>query len=244
MTQAREITGKDGAPMVLIPAGEFMMGSWDGDNQAVKDERPDHSVYLNAFYFDRYEVTTTRYARFFRETKRTIPEYWSEKVLTQHGRKPVVGVDWNDAVAYCAWAGKRLPTEAEWEKAARGTDQRLYPWGNAPPSEKLANFNHELDLKGYGMLTDVGSFETGKSPYGAYDMAGNVWEWTADWYDETYYKNSRERNPKGPSSGEYRVLRGGSWFAGSDRVRSAYRLRYFPTERNDLLGFRCTQDAK
>ncbi|MDH4305576.1 MAG: SUMF1/EgtB/PvdO family nonheme iron enzyme, partial [Nitrospira sp.] len=123
--RARQITGKDGAPMVLIPAGEFMMGSRDDDKSASNDERPVHSVYLNAFYLDQYEVTTTRYATFFQETNRTAPQYWSERVLKEHENKPVVGVHWNDAAAYCSWAGKRLPTEAEWEKAARGTDQRL-----------------------------------------------------------------------------------------------------------------------
>lgn len=199
------------APMVLVPAGEFTMGSRKDDKTAEKDERPAHLVYLNAFSIDQYEVTTSRFAEFLRETKRAVPKYWSEQVPQQHGNKPVVGVDWNDADAYCAWAGKRLPTEAEWEKAARGTDQRLYPWGNQPPNEQRANVNRCCDFKDYGVLTDVGSYEQGKSAYGAYDMAGNVWEWTADWYEENYYSTSPARNPKGPSSGEYRVLRGGSW---------------------------------
>jgi formylglycine-generating enzyme required for sulfatase activity len=137
----REITGKDGAPMVLILAGEFTMGS---DKLAQDDERPAHSVYLDAYYLDQYEMTTARYARFFQQTNRNTPTYWSEQIIQKHGNKPVVGVDWNDATAYCSWAGRRLPTEAEWEKAARGTDQRLYPWGNAAPSEQRANFNHCL----------------------------------------------------------------------------------------------------
>lgn len=124
---AKTITGKDGAPMVLVPAGEFTMGSRGDDKNASNDERPAHSVYLDAFYIDQYEVTTSRYARFFQETNRTAPGFWSDKVVKEHGSKPVVGVDWNDATAYCAWAGKRLPTEAEWEKAARGTDQRTFP---------------------------------------------------------------------------------------------------------------------
>lgn len=173
---AKTITGKDDAPMVLVLAGEFMMGSREDDKSAQNDERPAHSVYLDAFYIDQYEVTTSRYAKFFRETKRSAPEYWPEQVMQQHGRKPVVGVDWNDATAYCSWAGKRLPTEAEWEKAARGTDQRVYPWGNAGPSKALANFDRCCDFKDYGALTDIGSFEEGKSPFGVYDMAGNVWE--------------------------------------------------------------------
>jgi formylglycine-generating enzyme required for sulfatase activity len=240
---ASESTGKDGAPMVLIPAGEFMMGSRDGDESGQDNERPAHPVYLDSFYLDQYEVTTTRYATFFRATNRRQPTYWSEQLLQQHGNKPVVGVDSNDATAYCDWAGKRLPTEAEWEKAARGTDQRLYPWGNASPDQSLANFNHCCDFKNYGVLTDVGSFEKGKSFYGAYDMAGNVWEWVADWYDENYYSKSSARNPKGPWIGQYRVIRGGSWSRTPVLIRSALRNWYSPATRADGIGFRCAQDV-
>lgn len=209
-TQASEITGKDGAPMVLVTAGEFTMGSREDDNRASKGERPAHPVYLDAFYIDQYEVTTTRYARFFNATNRPESVFWSEQVLKEHGRKPVVGVDWNDATAYCSWAGKRLPTEAEWEKAARGTDQRFYPWGNTDPPPtgffavfgKLARFGlRGIHYENYEQVIDVGTFDRGKSPYGAYDMAGNVEEWVADWYDEHYYNESPTDNPKGPSSG-------------------------------------------
>lgn len=238
-----KITGKDGAPMVLIPDGEFMMGSREGDENAQRDERPAHTVYLEAYYIDQYEVTTTRYTTFFQETKRSWPSSWSEQVLKQHGQKPVVGVDWHDATTYCAWAGKRLPTEAEWEKAARGTDQRLYPWGNGSSSEQRANFNRGVDFKDYGVLTDVGSFEQGKSPYGVYDMAGNVWEWTADWYGDNSYAKSPERNPKGPSTGEYRVVRGGSWGSGPGHIRSADRNWVIPSNRYVYLGFRCAQNV-
>ena len=230
------------APMVLVPGGEFMMGAREEYGMADKDERIIHPVYLDAFYIDQYEITTARYAKFFQETKRPVPKYWSEQVLEQYARKPVVGVDWNEAVAYCSWAGKRLPTEAEWEKAARGTDQRLYPWGNAEPNRQRANFDHCCDSNRYGVLTDVGSFEEGKSPYGAYDMAGNVWEWVADWYGEGYYAKSRERNPTGPSSGEKRVVRGGSWDSAPVYVRSSYRLKLSPTFRLDNIGFRCARD--
>jgi formylglycine-generating enzyme required for sulfatase activity len=241
---AKTITGKDGAPMVLVPAGDFIMGSRADDKVAGSDERPAHRVYLDAYYIDQYEVTTARYAKFFQETKRREPEFWSEQVLKQHTNKPVVGVDWNDAVAYCSWAGKRLPTEAEWEKAARGTDQRMYPWGDQAPTDQRANFNHCCDFKDYGALTEVGSFEGGKSPYGAYDMAGNVWEWVADWYDGDYYGKSPEQNPKGPSGGKYRVIRGGSWLVEPVVVRSADRHGWLaPTGRLGGVGFRCAQDV-
>ena len=239
----KRFTGKDGAPMVLVPAGEFMMGSHRADKKAELDERPVNPVYLDAFYIDQYEVTTARYAKFFQETKRSEPKYWSEQVLKRRGRKPVVGMDWNDAAAYCSWAGKRLPTEAEWEKAARGPDQRLYPWGNAEPSRQRANFNHCCDFDDYGILTDVGSIEGGKSPYGAYDMAGNVSEWVADWYGQNYYSEKPERNPTGPLDSEWRVLRGGAWHMDSAHIRSADRERLFPTTRDATFGFRCAQDA-
>lgn len=239
----KTITGKDCAPMVLVSAGEFTMGSREEDESAKSDEQPAHSVYLDAYYLDQDEMTTARYATFFRETKRAAPKYWSDQVVKQRGQKPVVGVDWNDAAAYCSWAGKRLPTEAEWEKAARGTDQRLYPWGNEAPSEQRANISHCCDFKAYGVLTAVGSFEQGTSPYGAHDMAGNVLEWVADWYQANYYRESPDRNPTGPATGEYRVRRGGSWTSAPDDVRSADRYGDTPSARSDDLGFRCAQDG-
>ena len=243
-TQSQRIMQEPGpATMVLVPAGEFVMEAHQEYEMADKDERTTHTVYLNAFSIDRYEVTTARYAKFIQETKRPAPKYWSEETLKQHERKPVVGVDWNDAAAYCAWVEKRLPTGAEWEKAARGTDLRLYPWGNEEPGRQWANFDHCCD-KGYEALTEVGSFEQGKSPYGVYDMAGNVWEWVADRYDEGSYGKSTERNPTGRSTGEKRIVRGGAWDSASTYVRSSYRLRLSPTFRLDNIGFRCARDAK
>lgn len=242
------ITGKDGAVMVLVPAGEFRMGAREDDKDARAEERPVHPVYLDAFYLDQFEVTTSRYSTFFQETKRDQPEYWSETALKQHGKKPVVGVTWEDANAYCVWAGKKLPTEAQWEKAARGTDQRLYPWGNELPTPNLANFDKCCDFKDYGVLTDVGSFERGKSPYGAYDMAGNVWEWVADWYDANLYQQRGNakvpvQNPRGPEKGIYRVLRGGSWGGEARNLRTSDRDRDAPTDGFFNVGFRCAQDA-
>lgn len=247
-TRPAKITGKDGAPMVLVPAGEFTMGAPDNDKDGFPDERPAHPVYLDAFYIDQFEVTTARYATFFKETKRNPPQLWSEAVLKQHGNKPVVGVTWDDAQAYCQWAGKRLPTEAEWEKAARGTDQRWYPWGNDPPNKRLANFDNCCDFQDYAVLSDVGSFEGGQSPYGAYDMAGNVWEWMGDWYDRTLYPQRAKgktpvRNPRGPEKGEIRVLRGGSWDYEAGSMRTSYRNGVNPTFRVNYIGFRCAQGA-
>ena len=242
MTQDREITGKDGAPMVLVPAGEFWMGS---DNEHSSDDwHPRHQVSLDAFYMDKFEVTVARYAEFVGSTNRSEPKYWDQVDSRKHGTLPVVGVDWHDAEAYCQWAGRRLPTEAEWEKAARGTDERIFPWGHEQPTERLANSGkRRLWAKIYeDYLAPVDSYDAGKSPYGLHHMAGNVWEWTADLYDENYYSKSPARNPKGPSSGEDRVFRGGSLGSAPFNVRSYFRTRHSPTTRIFDIGFRCAQD--
>ncbi|MDF0665087.1 MAG: SUMF1/EgtB/PvdO family nonheme iron enzyme [Nitrospira sp.] len=242
ITLAREITGKDGAPMVLIPAGEFWMGSPDSEGR--KDEHPRHQIYLDGFYMDKFEVTVARYTEFVRAKNRPKPGYWDQVDSSKHWNLPVVGVNWDDAKAYCEWAGKRLPTEAEWEKAARGTDGRTYSWGNEGPTARLANFAKGLTTRAYKEgLAPVDSYEAGNSPYGLHHMAGNVWEWTADWYDETYYIKSPARNPTGPASGLFRVVRGGSWSYEPDVLRSAYRHKDLPTSRSDSIGFRCAQDV-
>ncbi|MDF0675287.1 MAG: SUMF1/EgtB/PvdO family nonheme iron enzyme [Nitrospira sp.] len=236
------ITGKDGAPMVLIPAGKFWMGSPDSEGR--KDEHPRHQIYLDAFYMDKFEVTVARYTEFVRAQNRSKPHYWDQVDTRTHRNLPVVGVDWHDAKAYCEWAGKRLPTEAEWEKAARGTDGRTYPWGNEQPTVRLANFGQHFTTNLYDdPLAPVDSYEAGNSPYGLHHMAGNVWEWTADWYDENYYRKGPERNPTGPANGKSRVVRGGSWSWEPADVRSAYRQRNLPTERGSNIGFRCAQDV-
>ena len=223
--------------MVSIPAGEFTMGSQDGD----PDERPAHKVHVDAFSMDVYEVTVGQYAEFLQATGIRSPSDWQMMNQPAYQKRPVANVDWEDAAAYCKWAGKRLPTEAEWEKAARGTDGRLYPWGNDPPTPLHANFG-KTDWNNHGVLAPIGTFEAGKSPYGIYDMAGNVWEWVSDWYDYYYYKNSPSQNPTGPPKGGFKVIRGGSWNSNQRNLRSSdrywdppsFRSLYFP-------GFRCAK---
>lgn len=229
------IAGQDRASMVLIPAGEYMMGSLDGN----ADEAPRHAVYLDAFYLDRYEVTTAQYAMFLRKTHRAEPARWSEVHMVRDRDRPVIGVDWHDANAYCRYYHKRLPTEAEWEKAARGTDGRIYPWGNDDPTDQHANFNKCCSWDGYEILAEVGSLEAGKSPYGIYNMGGNVREWVEDWYDAHYYRDSPSRNPPGPPQGYWKVLRGGSWHSDADNLRATLRYRQAPEVRFNHIGFRC-----
>jgi len=238
----KEISGKDGAPMVLVPAGEFTMGSPDGVGE--KEEHPQHTVDLDAFYIDQYEVTTEQYAQFMSATGHSAPEFWDQVDSSRDGKKPVIGINWDDAQTYCDWAGKRLPTEAEWEKAARGTDQRTYPWGDTNPDSRIANFGKDWDSEVYAeRLKAVGSYERGKSPYGVYDMVGNVSEWGADWYDKDYYGKSPQKNPHGPSSGVLKVLRGGSWLDSPTYLRSALRYWFNPAYRYANIGVRCAQDA-
>lgn len=231
------ITGRDGAPMVLIPAGEFTMGS-----NEVEDEQPIHQVHVDAFYMDKFEVTTERYAAFLKATQLAPPRHWNEVRRPQDGNRPVIGVTWFMADNYCRWAGKRLPTEAEWEKAARGTDGRTYPWGNEEPTNERGNFGKPR-WSGYETLTPVDSFRAGNSPYGISDMAGNVWEWVADWYDLAYYQSSPPKNPKGPAHGESRSLRGSGWNYEGLLARSADRNHDDPTAGISSYGFRCAKDA-
>jgi len=236
----REITGNDGAPMVLIPSGEFVMGS-----SAASDERPIHRVNLDAYYLDVFEVTISRYAKFLETvTTQQAPHQWNTVKLTEDGDRPVIGVNWSDADAYCRWTEKRLPTEAEWEKAARGTDGRKYPWGDEEPREGMANFSRCCGWSGFGLLAVVGTHQAGKSPYGVFDLAGNVWEWVADWYDPQYYKTSPDRNPTGPSSGRDKVMRGGSWSNRASDLRASIRDKVSPTYRNFSIGFRCAASVR
>ena len=265
-------TAVAGAPegMVFVPAGEFIMGS--PEDEGLDNEHPQRTVYLDAFYIGKYEVTNRQFSQFVEATGYTTDaekagwgwawtgEDWEEvegadwrhpqgpgSSIEDEMDHPVVQVSWNDANAYCQWAGVRLPTEAEWEKAARGTDGRKYPWGNSAPDGSKLNYcdvNCELGWKdssvddGYAYTAPVGHYEAGKSPYGAYDMAGNVWEWVADWYDADYYSKAPDRNPQGPDSGEKRVLRGGSWFGYEGDARCADRYGGAPDVRISYFGFR------
>lgn len=225
------------APMALVPAGEFTMGSTLRD-----DEKPVHRVHLNAFYMDKYLVTVEQYAKYLEATGQEAPPEWEIMNQAQHQKRPVVNIDWTDAATYCKWAGKRLPTEAEWEKAARGTDGRLYPWGNDAPTRLHANFGKK-GWENHMALVPVGMYEMGKSPYGIYDLAGNAWEWVNDWYDHDYYKKSPTKNPQGPPTGKSKVVRGGNWLYVQEFLRSSFRFNAEPSGRQFGYGFRCAKTS-
>ena len=238
-SKALDTTAVAETPVVEIPAGEFAMGL-DGV-QALEDERPMHRVWVGSFSMDLHEVTTAQYAAFLAATNRLAPWQWNTVDLSQHGDRPVIGVDWSDADAYCRWKGNRLPTEAEWEKSARGTDGRLYPWGNWAPYKDLANFALGARFSYSQVLMPVQSYEHGKSPYGLYQMAGNVWEWVQDWYSVNYYEISPEHNPQGPEQGQFKVLRGGSWSDLPKYLLTYGRFKLPPETRNSYTGFRCAK---
>jgi len=226
-----------GTPMLFVPAGEFTMGSTDYDS-----EKPPHVVYLDAFSIDKFEVTNALYKKCVDAGKCQPPSNRSSTTRSpyygdaRYDNYPVIYVSWNDAITYCTWVAKRLPAEAEWEKAARGTDKRVYPWGNLFDKNLLNSFDGAKSD-----TTAVGSYPGGASPYGTLDMAGNVWEWVMDWYDSGYYSGSPRNNPKGPLSGQYRVLRGGSWRDIQYYARAAHRYRATPDYRDDYVGLRCAQ---
>lgn len=235
----------DDMAQVFVPAGSFYMGSGEADSQASADERPMHLVDLDSFWMDKTDVTNALYARCVQAGACTAPASASSATRRayygspQYASYPVVNVTWNDAAAYCAWAGRRLPTEAEWEKAARGpsaspAEARLYPWGINAPDASLLNFDHPQ-----GDTTPVGQYPLGASPYGALDMAGNVWQWVNDWYASDYYAASPARNPAGPAASQYRVMRGGSFDFAAVSMRLANRERDVPAHYEVSLGFRC-----
>jgi serine/threonine-protein kinase len=234
------ITDFKGVSMRLVSVGEFTMGG-----ETYDDEKPIHDVYLDAFYMDTYEVTNARYQDCVNVGVCDPPKQSGSYTHSlyygnsQFDNYPVIYVDWNMATTYCEWRGAQLPTEAEWEKAARGTDGRTYPWGEGISCSRANYYGGSKFC--VGDTSPVGSYESGKSPYGIYDMAGNVWEWVADWYSETYYQSSPFENPVGPGTGQYRALRGGSWDLYDSYVRSAFRRWNVPLYIGYNFGFRCSR---
>ena len=234
------VSDKDGMTLLYVPAGEFTMGSDTGGS----NETPAHKVFLDAFWIDQTEVTMEMYAKCVQAGACKPPVnkpgnyyYYGD---AQYDNYPVIFVNWSMADAYCAWAGRRLPTEAEWEKAARGENGFRYPWGDEEPSVLLLNYNHSAES-----AIAVGTYPDGASPYGALDMAGNVYEWVADSFDPNYYKYSPTSNPPGPTDTNvaFRVIRGGSYLSGAGTVTASYRFPEEPKEENvySAVGFRCAQ---
>ena len=243
----------DGTPMMHVPEATFVMG----DSSGQPDARPPHRVTVDAFLIDRTEVTYAQFREFLLENPEWRKGEADRSLVDADYLKdwdglsypvgkdqfPVVWVSWPAANAYARWRGCRLPTEAEWELAARGTDGRPYPWGsNAPDAGGDFRCNYRTSYPvtdGFEQSGPVAQFPLGAGPYGTMDMAGNVWEWVADWHDPEYYSESPTSNPQGPPGGTYRVLRGGSWSVPANWVRSTVRMRAYPTKSSDQVGFRC-----
>lgn len=257
--------------MAWIKGGNFVRGSSFKENQAAlkmcrkydrscqlwwfSDEIPVKLITLKSYWIDIYETTNAQYLEFVKATGHrpalddtcTTDSCWEGNLWKGESfsplikNQPVTQVDWYDAVAYCEWRGKRLPTEAEWEKAARGPSGNIYPWGNGSPKGKAT---YGKKWQGIATMTNVGTYPGGVSIYGVHDMAGNVWEWVSDWYHRTYYRKSRKKNPKGYTKGEFKVLRGGSWVNFPDSLRSSFRRWSRPDVRFNDTGFRCAKDSK
>jgi formylglycine-generating enzyme required for sulfatase activity len=228
--------------MISIPAGPFIRGT----DQGGFDEQPQRTLILSAFAIDRNEVTNSQYQQFVDATghrKSGPPSRYAKNMSKMRGiNQPVVYVSWEDADAYCHWKGKRLPTEAEWEKAMRGTDGRLWPWGNV---EQANGANWARVQDGHDVTASVGTVLTDKSPYGVMDGAGNVMEWVADWYAESYFREASEQNPQSPEHGTFRVLRGGGYATTGADIRITSRSKMVPDFRDETIGFRCAiSDAK
>jgi eukaryotic-like serine/threonine-protein kinase len=225
---------------VTVPAGDFLMGSVDSDNQANNDTKPQHKVYLDSYQIGKYEVTNTQYLQCVKANI-CYPPYSSRYLVGEYALHPILYVNWEDANTFCNWIGGRLPTEAEWEKAARGGhESRLYSWGDVDPiCDKGAENGANYDGPGCPKDTiTVGRFMP--NGYGLYDTTGNVWEWVSDWYDEDYYQKSPSNNPKGPDNGESHVARGGSWLSGPDYLRIDNREMASPLGKEVyIVGFRC-----
>lgn len=223
----------DETEIVFIPGGEFLMGS-----DLRSEERPPHTVYVDAFYIDKYEVTKEMFRKYIESTGYS----WNRSSFVP-ADFPIANISWEEAAAYAEWIGKRLPTEAEWEKAAKGTDNRMYPWGN---KWVAGNCNVHSLADHHRGLAPVGSFERGKSFYGVCDLAGNVWEWCCDWFNKTYYQEGKNNNPRGPDHGKRKVLRGGGWsdiHYKRDVTRCSARVGAAPGTSASYIGFRCVIPA-
>jgi iron(II)-dependent oxidoreductase len=223
--------------MVLIPAGSFTMGK---NSSGITDWQPEHRVKVDSFYIDKYEVTNKQYHEFCVKTGNPLPEFWGisfVKCSLEYPDHPVVGISFTDAMKYAQWVGKRLPTEAEWEYAARGgLPASNYPWGNQIDST-FVNYG-----KKYKTTLKAGTFMP--NGYGLYDMGGNVWEWTMDFYGDDYYANSPQNNPEGPETGRFKVIRGGSWHSGAMCIQTYYRNGLSPSWVDFAVGFRCAKSFK
>ena len=241
-TASQVTSAKDGMTLIAIPAGDFLMGSDSADASASNDSKPVHTVTLDAYWIDQSEVTNAMYIdcvaagacpepMWTRSDSRV--NYLGNPAFSNY---PVVGVSWGEASSYCAWVGGRLPTEAEWEKAARGENGWLFPWGNDPPTAERANYD-SLNLD----TAAVGSYPLGTSPYGLFDMAGNAWEWVADWYSTNYYETSLAESPLGPETGTERVVRGGDWQSIEVFLRTTNRDPLLPGRHSIHIGFRCVR---
>ena len=221
--------------MVFIPEGYFQMGTSSGND----DEKPMHFVYTSSYYIDKYEVSNKDYQAFMDATGHPAPSFWDDPRFNDL-EQPVVGVSWHDAMSYAKWKNHRLPTEAEWEKAARGNDGRLWPWGRKFDKGFFFFFVNIFGQNdNYAHTAPVNYYHSGVSPFGLYNTAGNVWEWCLDWYDENYYRNSPEINPEGPQGPlKMKVLRGGSWVNSIEGVKVVKRARNYSHIKNEIYGFR------
>jgi len=245
--------------MIFIPEGSFTMGfKIDNDHEwGDMDEEPVHQVTLSSYWIDKYEVTSSNFTKFLNENKNeahrfieitpSVTVQFDDNVYQpREGLEnyPVNRVSWFGADAYCKWKEKRLPTEAEWEKAARGTDQRIFPWGNEFPDNSRVTFRRKFSEKGFQVMEPVEGMKNGISPFRVHQMAGNVWEWVSDWFDATAYQDENRIDPKGPESGISKVLRGGNWYYKAYYMRTTYRFNERPDIFKVWQGFRCARQAK